>query len=102
MTPPRACRSCARQGIGDLLPPDRSTRVDDPMHGAVDGQRLRAGRRRVDGIGRPAVRALELLHREALALVEVVEIVLTEDLGEAVDVVGGRRRCAPGVVAAVT
>ena len=83
------------------LPLDRAARVDDPVDGAVDGQRFRARRRLVGRVRRPRVRAFELFHRQALALVEVVEFVLAEHLGERVDVVGGRRRRAPRVVAAV-
>ena len=86
---------------GDLLAADLAAGVDDPVHGAVGGQGLRAGRGRVDRVRRPALALFQLFHRQALAAVAVVEVVLAEDLGEGVDVVGGRRRRAPGVVAAV-
>ena len=52
-------------------PADRPPRVDDAMDGAVGGERLRSRRRLVGGVRRPRVRALQLLHRQALALVEV-------------------------------
>ena len=86
---------------GDLLAAHLAAGKDDPVHRAVGGQRLRAGFGRVDRVRRPALGPHQLFHRQALAAVAVVELVLAEDLGEGVDVVGGGRRRAPGVVAAV-
>ena len=71
------------------------------MHGAIGGERLGARRGVVRRVGRPRVRAVEPVHRPALALPQVVHVVLAEHLGERVDVVGVGRRRAPGVVAAV-
>ena len=78
-----------------------TARVDDAVDRAICGQRLGAWRRHVHAVRHPRVFAFEDLHRQALALVAVVEVVLAEHLGERVDVVrcGGRR--APRVVPAV-
>src|SRR5205823_9344734 len=73
----------------------------DAVDGAVGGEGLGPRRALVGRVGRPRVLVVELLHRHARALVEVVNAVLAEHLGEGVDVVGGGRGGAPGVVAAV-
>ena len=86
---------------GDLAPVHLAAGEDDAVHGPVGGQRLRTGFGRVDRVRRPALGPDQLFHRLALAAVDVVELVAAEHLGEGVDVVGGRRRRAPGVVATV-
>src|SRR5207245_6133324 len=68
---------------------------------AVGGQLFSSSGGFVGRVGSPDIGVFQLFHRQAVALVEVVEFVFAENLRERVDVVRFGARDAPGVVAAM-
>ena len=93
-----------RAGVdeGHRLAVHRPPGVHDPVHRSVSGQRLRARRAHVVGVGGPGVGLAQLVHRPALSLVEVVEgIAAAQHLGEGVGVIRCGRGRAPRIVITV-